>query len=88
MTVRDRRQRVVVKTYGAWTFLGLISPLLTALFIARIRPQGHLAADDPAMLRDAEEMAKLGYQVVGFQQYELPIFGIDFRKVTYRWMDG
>ena len=83
----DRRKRVVVKTYGAWTFLGLLSPLLTALFIARVRPQGRLTYDDPAMLRDAELMAQLGYEVVGYQRYELPLFGIDYRTVTYQLMD-
>jgi hypothetical protein len=76
-------QRTVVKTYGRWSFLGLISPLLAMLYVGRLRTEGRLASEDPAVIHDIAEMARRGYRVVSMEQYELPVFGIDFRKVTY-----
>ena len=36
---------------------------------------------------DMAEMARKGYRAVSMQQYELPMFGIDYRTVTYQRAD-
>jgi hypothetical protein len=75
--------RTVVKTYGRWSFLGLISPLLAVLYVGKLRSEGRLASEDPAVIHDMAEMARKGYRVVSMETYELPVFGIDYRKVTF-----
>jgi hypothetical protein len=77
----------VVKTYGRWSFLGLISPLLAILYVGRLRAEGRVFSEDPAVIADMSEMARKGYRVVSMQQYELPMFGIDYRTVTYQRAD-
>ncbi len=73
----------VVKTYGRWSFLAFISPLLAILWVNQLRAEGRLASEDPEVMRDVAEMARKGYRVISVEQYELPIFGIDYRRVTY-----
>ena len=75
--------RTVVRTYGRWSFLGLISPLLAILYVGHLRAEGRVASEDPAVIRDIAEMARKGYRVVSVEQYELPLFGIDYRRVTF-----
>jgi len=73
----------VVKTNGRWSFLAFISPLLAILWVNQLRAEGRLASDDPEVLRDIAEMARKGYRVVCAERYELPVFGIDYRRVTF-----
>ncbi len=75
--------RTVVRSYGRWSFLGLISPLLAILYVGRLRAEGRVVSEDPAVLHDIAEMAREGYRVVSMEQYELPLFGIDYRRVTF-----
>lgn len=38
--------------------------------------------------RDAQKMIERGYRVVSAEQYELPLFGVAYEKVTYERDDA
>jgi hypothetical protein len=81
-----RRERIVVKTYGRGSFLGLLSPLI-AYFMAARGMHGWEDSTRRAMEKDAVEMARRGYRIVSNQEAALPVFGMAAYKVTYELID-
>jgi hypothetical protein len=82
MTDRTASQRTVVKTYGAGSFLGLLSPLL-ALFMARQGMNGWQQSALRKMEDDAVAREGQGYRVLSSDEIGLPILGIVGYRVTY-----
>jgi hypothetical protein len=80
------RDRVVVRTYGRGSFLGLLSPLL-ALFMAERGMRGWADSTRRAMEKDAVDMAGRGYRIVSTEEAAMPAFGMASYKVTYELMD-
>jgi hypothetical protein len=80
------RDRIVVKTYGRGSFLGLLSPLIAYLMAAR----GMCGWEDStfrAMEKDAVDMAQLGYRIASTEEATIPVFGVASYKVTYERID-
>jgi hypothetical protein len=80
-------QRVVVKTYGRGSFLGLLSPLLAFLMASR-GMNGWRQSAIREMEEDAVAMARRGYGIVSTQEFGIPLFGIIAYKVTYELVDA
>jgi hypothetical protein len=76
----------VVKTYGAGSFLGLLSPLL-AFFMARRGMNGWQQSAIREMEDDAVAMSRNGYRVVSSDEIAMPLLGIIAYRVTYERMD-
>jgi hypothetical protein len=76
----------VVKTYGAGSFLGLLSPLL-AFFMARRGMNGWQQSAIRQMEDDAVAMSRSGYRVVSSDEIAKPLLGIVSYRVTYERMD-
>ncbi len=67
-----------------------VNPVMTAIMV------GLLGMKDPlrfearvalAMEKDAVAMAKHGYRIVSSREYEMPLFGITYQRVTYELID-
>lgn len=79
---RSTPQRVIVKEYGRGSFLALISPLLS-FFMANRGMNGWQQRVAHEMELDAQAMLNRGYHIVSSREYEMPILGITYHKVTY-----
>ena len=79
-------KRVIVRTYGRGSFLGLLSPILAA-FMASMGMRGWQESAVRDMERDAVEMARQGYRVVSSEEFGYPRFGATYFKVTYEPAD-
>jgi hypothetical protein len=79
-------KRIVVKTYGRGSLLGLLSPLL-AFFLASRGMNGWQQSAIRRMEDDAVAMSRRGYRVISSDEASLPIFGITYYKVTYEHID-
>lgn len=75
----------MVKTYGAGSFLGLLSPLL-AIFMARAGMNGWQQRAMRQMQDDAVAMARQGYRVASTDEVAMPLLGIIAYRVTYERM--
>jgi hypothetical protein len=80
------RDRIVVKSYGRASFLGLLSPLL-AFFMAERGMRGWEDSTRRAMEKDAVDMARRGYRIVSTEEAAMPVFGMASYKVTYELTD-
>lgn len=79
-------RRVIVKTYGRGSLLGLISIPFAFLMASRgMNGWQESAARD--MEGDAVAMARRGYRVVSSGEYGVPRVGITYYKVTYQLVD-
>jgi hypothetical protein len=79
-------KRIVVKTYGRGSLLGLLGPLF-AFFMASQGMNGWQKSAIRDMERDAIEMAKRGYRIVSSEERAIALFGIVYYKVTYGLVD-
>ena len=85
---RSQPKKTVVKEYGRDSFLGLISPVMTIMFmLGRRSPSSYQARVVASMERDAAEMLRSGYRIVSTHEYEQPALGITYFKVTYELID-
>jgi hypothetical protein len=75
-------RRVVVKTYGRGSLLGLLS-FPFALLMASLGMNGWRESAARDMEDDAVAMARQGYRFVASREYGWPIIGITYYKVTY-----
>ena len=79
-------KRIVVKTYGRDSLLGLLSPLLSAVLVSlgreglRLKSEAQVARE---MQKDAEVMAGNGYRIVSSEHFEIARFGMAYEKVTF-----
>ena len=78
--------RVIAKTYGRGSFLGLLS-LPFAFLMASRGMRGWQESAGP-WDDDAVEMARQGYRITSSGEYGWPIFGITYYKVTYERVDA
>jgi hypothetical protein len=78
--------RVIVRTYGRGSFLGLLSPLL-AYVMAAAGTRGWQDSTAQAMEKDAIELGRQGYRVASTEEATLPVFGIASYKVTYELIE-
>ena len=78
--------RIVVRTYGRGSLLGVLS-LPFAFLMASRGMHGWQDRATRDMEDDAVAMARQGYRVVSADEYGMPVFGIRTWKVTYEWMD-
>jgi len=79
-------RRIVVKTYGRGSLLGLLGPIFAFLMASRgMNGWQQSAARD--MERDAAEMTRRGYRIASSQEYGIPLLGITYQKVTYELVD-
>lgn len=83
---RGGPKRVIVKEYGRGSFLAVLSPLLS-FFMANRGMNGWQQRVARDMERDAQEMLSRGYRIVDSRDYEMPILGITYCKVTYELVD-
>jgi hypothetical protein len=82
----DRRKRIVVKTYGRGSLLGVLSLPFSFLMASRgMRGWQESASRD--MEDDAVAMAGRGYRVVASGEYGMPRFGITYYRVTYELVE-
>ena len=79
-------RRIVVKSYGRGSLLGLLS-VPFALLMASRGMHGWQVAAAREMEDDAAAMARQGYRVVSSGEYGLPRLGITYCKVTYELVD-
>jgi hypothetical protein len=79
--------RVIVRTYGRGSFLGLASPILAA-FMASMGMRGWQESAARDMERDAVEMSRQGYRIVSSEELGYPRFGATYFKVTYERADS
>jgi hypothetical protein len=83
---RGKRRRVIVKTYGRGSLLGLLSIPFAFLMASRgMHGWQESAARD--MEDDAVAMARQGYRVVASGEYGMPRLGITYYKVTYQLVE-
>ncbi len=85
-----KRRRVVVRSYGRDSLLGLVNPLL-ALIVRTFGLQLRLRSEDRVLLemeRDQVAMIRQGYRIVASEQFEMPPFGITWYRVTYELADS
>ena len=78
-------RRVVVRTYGRDSLVGLLNPLLT-LMVRAFGMQLRFRSEDQVRLemeRDAVAMIRKGYRVASSEQFEMQPFGIIWHRVTY-----
>jgi len=80
------RPRVIVRTYGRGSFLGLLSPLLAAV-MAAAGMRGWQDSTAQAMEKDAIELGRQGYRIASTEEATLPGFGIASYKVTYELIE-
>ena len=80
------RQRVVVKSYGRGSLLGVLS-LPFAFLMASRGMRGWQEAAIRDMEEDAVAMARQGYRIVTTGEYGMPVFGITYYKVKYELVD-
>jgi hypothetical protein len=78
--------RVVVRTYGRGSFLGLLSPIL-AYVMAAAGMRGWEDSAARTMEKDAIEMSRRGYRIASTEEATLPVFGIASYKVTYELIE-
>jgi len=84
--VEKGKPRVVVKTYGRGSLLGLLSLPFAFLMASRgMNGWQESAARDTE--DDAVAMARQGYRVVASGEYGIPLLGITCFKVTYQLVD-
>jgi hypothetical protein len=79
--------RVVTKTYGRGSLLGLLS-LPFAFLMASRGMRGWQESAARAMEDDAVEMARQGYRIQSSDEYGWPMFGVTYYKVTYERFDS
>lgn len=79
--------RVITKTYGRGSLLGLLS-LAFAFVMASRGMRGWQESAARAMEDDAVEMAKRGYRIASSGEHGWPVFGITYYKVTYERVDA
>jgi hypothetical protein len=79
--------RVIAKTYGRGSLLGLLS-LPFAFLMASRGMRGWQEASARAMEDDSVEMARQGYRIASSGEYGWPVFGITYYKVTYERVDA
>jgi hypothetical protein len=84
---KSEPRRVITKTYGRGSLLGVLS-LPFAFFMASRGMRGWQASAVAAMEDDAVEMARQGYRIRSSREYGWPIFGITYYKVTYERVDA
>jgi hypothetical protein len=82
------KSKRVVRTYGRWTLLGLLSPLLTAFMVSRGVWGSREGETLRAVEEDAQRMANAGFRVVSAEKYAVPFFGVAYVKVVYERTDG
>jgi hypothetical protein len=87
MIGKSEPARVITKTYGRGSFLGLLS-LPFAFLMASRGMRGWQESAARAMEDDAVEMARQGYRITSSNEYGWPIFGITYYKVTYERVDA
>ena len=75
-------RRVIVKSYGRGSLLGVLS-LPFALLMASRGMRGWQDAAIREMEDDAVVMARRGFRVVSTEEHGMPVFGITYYKVTY-----
>ncbi len=84
-----KRRRVVVRSYGRDSLLGLVNPLL-ALIVRTFGLQLRLSSEDHVlreMERDQVAMIRGGYRIAASERFEIPPFGITWYRVTYELVD-
>jgi hypothetical protein len=79
-------KRIVVKTYGRGSLLGLLGPLF-AFLMASQGMNGWQQSAIRDMERDAIKMARQGYRIVSSEERAIALFGIVYYKVTYGLVD-
>ena len=85
-SVEKGKRRVIVKTYGRGSLLGLLS-LPFAFLMASRGMNGWQESAARDMEDDAVAMARLGYRVVASGEHGIPLLGITYYKVTYQLVD-
>ena len=83
-------RRVVVRTYGRDSLVGLLNPLL-ALMVRAFGMQLRFRSEDQVRLemeRDAIAMIRRGYRVASSEQFEMQPFGIVWHRVTYELVEA
>jgi hypothetical protein len=84
--VEKGKPRIIVKTYGRGSLLGLLSLPFAFLMASRgMNGWQESAARDTE--DDAVAMARQGYRVVASGEYGIPLLGITCFKVTYQLVD-
>ena len=84
--VEKSKPRVIVKTYGRGSLLGLLSVPFAFLMASRgMNGSQESAARD--MEDDAVAMTRQGYRVVSCCEYGMPRLGITYHKVTYQLVE-
>jgi len=83
----SNRRRVVVKTYGRGSLLGLLS-LPFALLMASRGMNGWQESAARDMEDDAVTMARRGYRVVASGEHGFPRLGIAYHTVTYQLVES
>ncbi len=84
--VEKGKPRVVGKTYGRGSLLGLLS-LPFAFLMASQGMNGWQESAARDMEDEAVAMARQGYRVVASGEYGIPLLGITNFKVTYQLVD-
>ncbi len=82
--------RTVVREYGRDSFLGLLSPVLAAVYVSVLGPQArerYEAGLRERMEKDASDMIRRGYRIVSEHRYTMTPFGIAYIKVTYELVE-
>jgi hypothetical protein len=80
-------RRVVVKSYGRGSLLGVLSLPLSLLMASRgMRGWQETAIRD--MEVDAVAMASRGYRIVSTEERGMPVFGITYYTVRYEREDS
>jgi hypothetical protein len=78
--------RVIVKTYGRGSLLGLLS-LPFAFLMASRGMHGWRESAARDVEDDAVAMARQGYRIVSSGEYGIPVVGVTCYKVTYQLVD-
>jgi hypothetical protein len=87
MIGKSEPPRVIARTYGRGSLLGLLS-LPFAFLMASRGMRGWQESAARAMEDDAVEMAKQGYRIASSGEYGWPMLGITYYKVTYERVDA
>jgi hypothetical protein len=83
---KEEPKRVVVKTYGRGSLLGVLS-LPFAFLMARQGMRGWQESAAREMEDDAVAMSKRGYRVGSSEERGMAQFGIVYYRVTYELVD-
>jgi hypothetical protein len=77
-------RRVVVRTYGRGSLLGLLGPLI-AFAMAQRGMDGWQSYAAREMEKDAVRLAGQGYRVVATEELGIPLLGITYPRRPMSW---